>query len=135
MKKTIIIIVLAAFVSCKEEGIKKPNHFIEKETMINIMYDLSLFEAIRNQNPSSFEEYKINPKEYICKKYKIDSLQFAQNNAYYASDIKEYKIMFEKTKSRLDNNKAVVDALIKEEKNKKSTLKIIKPISVKKKIP
>ena len=96
------------------------------------MYDLSLFEAIRNQNPSSFEEYKINPKEYIYKKHKIDSLQFAQNNAYYASDFKEYKKIVEKIKSRLDDNKAVLEVLIKTEKNKKSALKIIKPIGVKK---
>jgi hypothetical protein len=42
------------------------------------MYDLSILDAIKYQNPASLETYKINPSQYIYKKYKIDSAQFAQ---------------------------------------------------------
>jgi hypothetical protein len=45
--------------------------------MIDVMYDLSILDAIKYQNPS-LETYKINPSQYIYKKYKIDSAQFAK---------------------------------------------------------
>jgi hypothetical protein len=58
--------------------------------MIDVMYDLSILDAIKYQNPASLETYKINPSQYIYKKYKIDT-QFAQSNIYYASNYTDYK--------------------------------------------
>ena len=96
MKKSIIIIaVLTLLASCKDEVVPEPDRLIEKEEMVNIMYDLSILEAIKYQNPASLDTFKINPRAYIFKKYKIDSLQFAENNVYYASDYEGYKLMFE----------------------------------------
>ena len=122
-KILLFLVVLSILFSCKKELVKTPNHLIEKEKMVNIMYDLALLEAIKIQNPSSLDSFKINSNEYIFKKYKIDSLQFAQNNIYYAADYKEYKKMFEKIKSRLDKNKISVENVIKEKKKKDILLK------------
>lgn len=124
MKKILpFLFILSTLLSCKKELVKTPNHLIEKDKMVNIMYDLSVLEAIKIQNPSSLDSFKINSNEYIFKKYKIDSLQFAQNNIYYAADYKEYKKMFEKVKKRLDNNKTLVETSIKNIKKKDSLLK------------
>jgi len=124
IKKILLFLVVSSMLfSCQKELVKTPNHLIEKDKMINIMYDLALLEAIKIQNPSSLDSFKINSNEYIFKKYKIDSLQFAQNNIYYAADYKEYKKMFEKIKSRLDKNKIIVENLIKEKKKKDILLK------------
>jgi high-affinity Fe2+/Pb2+ permease len=124
MKKILpFLVVLSIFVSCKKDIIKTPNHLIEKEKMVNIMYDLSLLEAIKVQNPSSLDTFNINPNDYIFKKYKIDSVQFAQSNIYYAADYKEYEKMFKKIKARLDNNKSLVESLIKAQKKKDILLK------------
>src|SRR3970282_2916898 len=91
MKKIIsLLAIISVLVSCKEEVVKKPDRLIEKEAMVNIMYDLSLLEAIKYQNPTSLDTFKINPKKYIYKKYKIDSLQFAKSNTYYGSNYEEY---------------------------------------------
>ena len=123
MKKIIsFLIVLILLTACKQDIVKAPNPLIEKDKMINIMYDLSILEAIKNQNPTSLETYKINANEYIFKKYKIDSVQFAQNNKYYAADYKTYKVMFDEIKARLDKNKKFTEVLIKAE-NKKNRLK------------
>ena len=123
MKKIIsFLIVLILLTACKQDIVKAPIHLIEKEEMINIMYDLSILEAIKNQNPTSLETYKINPNEYIYKKYKIDSVQFAQNNKYYAADYKTYKVIYDEIKARLDKNKKTTEVLIKVE-NKKNRLK------------
>ena len=61
--------------------------------MVNIMYDLALLEAIKYQNPAVLDSNQIHPKQFIYKKYGVDSLQLAQNNVYYASDYKNYKII------------------------------------------
>lgn len=82
------------------------------------MYDLSILEAIKIQNPSSLDTFKINSNQYIYKKHKIDSAQFAQNNIYYAADYQEYKKMYEQVKMRLEKNKFLIEAAIKVEKKK-----------------
>ena len=122
-KSLLFLVVLSILVSCKKELVKTPNHLIEKDKMINIMYDLSLLEAIKIQNPSSLDTFNINPNDYIFKKYRIDSIQFAQSNIYYAADYKEYKLMYEKIKARLDNNKSLVESLIRIQKKKDIRLK------------
>ncbi|MBG6112023.1 hypothetical protein H4V97_002255 [Flavobacterium sp. CG_23.5] len=127
MKKIIILLTIVfVFVSCKDEVVKKPNRLIEKETMVNIMYDLSVLDAIKYQNPASLDTFKINPTQYIYKKYKIDSLQFARSNVYYASNYKDYSDVVDQINARLTKNKASITALIKAEAKKKKAIK--KPI-------
>ena len=92
--------LLLAFIGCNN-AIDKPDNLIEKDKMIDILYDVSLLEAIKSQNISGGISNK-NANIYLYKKYKIDSVQFAQSNKYYASDIEEYKKMFEEVKSRLE---------------------------------
>jgi len=125
MKKIIpFLVVLTILASCKKEIVKTPDHLIEKEKMINIMYDLSILEGIRTINSGSIDNLKIYSNDYIYKKYKIDSVQFVQNNIYYASDYKEYKAMFEQIKSRLDKNKSLMETLVKIESKKITAQKI-----------
>lgn len=93
------ILLLAS--GCGDDAIKKPDNLIEKEKMVDIIYDLSIVEAIRSQRPSVFEKNNVNPNTYIYKKYGIDSLQFAKSNEYYASDIKGYKKIYEEVSKRL----------------------------------
>ena len=119
MKKIIALLVVLIFVSCKEEVVKKPSRLIEKGVMVNIMYDLTILEAMKYQNSVVSDSVMINPSQYIFKKYKIDSLQFVKSNVYYASHYEEYKDMYEQISSRLAKEKEVNDALIKAEKKKK----------------
>lgn len=99
-KRFILMGLLLAFIGCNN-AIDKPDNLIEKDKMIDILYDVSLLEAIKSQNISGGISNK-NANIYLYKKYKIDSVQFAQSNKYYASDIEEYKKMFEVVKSRLE---------------------------------
>jgi hypothetical protein len=120
MRKIITLLtIITLFVSCKEEVVNKPERLIEKDVMVDIMYDLSVLEAIKYQNPTSLDTFKINPREYIFKKYKIDSIQFAKSNVYYASDYEDYKLMFEQITKRLETTKKSADSLVTVEKKKK----------------
>jgi len=100
-KKTIILICcFLALISCNNSSVEKPKNLIEKDKMVDILYDVSVLEAIKNQNINGGVSNKVG-NEYIYKKYKIDSIQFAKSNKYYASDIEEYKKMIEEVKARL----------------------------------
>jgi hypothetical protein len=118
MKKVVSFLAILTFLGCKDDFVKQPKHLIERYQMVNIMYDLSLLEAIKYQNPAVLDSNQINPKQYIYKKYGVDSLQLAQNNVYYASDYKNYKIMFEEVVKRIENDKKKVSDLIKVEEKK-----------------
>ena len=129
MKKVILFLaILTLFFSCKENVVKKPKRLIEKDVMVDIMYDISILDAIRYQNPSSIDSFKINAKDFIFKKYKVDSLQFINSNIYYSSDYEGYKIMFDQVVKRIDNQKTVADSLIKLEEKKLKKVKKIKRI-------
>ena len=120
------LVVFGLLFSCQKELAKEPNQLIEKDKMVNIMYDLSLLDAMKIQNSIALDSFTLNSNEYIYKKYKIDSVQFAQSNIYYAADYKEYTKIVEKVKERLDQNKSVIDSLIKVEKKKEKQRFLIK---------
>jgi hypothetical protein len=114
----LIILVLFLSVSCKKELVKQPNRLIERGKMIDIMYDLSLLDAIKYQNPLSLDSIDTSPTRYILQKYKVDSLQFAQSNIYYAADYDGYKDMFDQIGKRLEKKQKAADSLVKSEEKK-----------------
>ena len=128
MKKGILFFaLLVSFVGCrKEETVKAPKKLIDKAVMVNVFYDLALLEASKYQMMSKTEYQKISPKEFIFKKYNIDSAQFSQSNMYYSSSIEEYKAMFEQVQKRLQTNSDKMDTIIKQKQKK---LKKVTPVS------
>jgi hypothetical protein len=118
-----IILVLFLSVSCKKELVKQPAKLIEKEKMKNIIYDLTLLEAIKYQQPLSLDSVESSPKKFIFKKYKVDSLQFAKSNIYYASDYDGYKEMFDEINARLEKEKKSIDLKVKAEEKKAAKAK------------
>lgn len=114
----LILLVLFLSVSCKKEVVKQPAKLIEKDKMIDIMYDLSLLEAMKYQHTELLDSTETNPTKFILQKYKVDSLQFAQNNMYYASDYENYKDMFDEVDKRLKKVERATDSIVKIEDKK-----------------
>lgn len=113
MKKIVVIICFVfSIVGCNNNAIPKPDNLIEKDKMVSILYDISLLEAIKNQNINGGISTKMS-NEYIYKKYKIDSAQFAKSNKYYASDIEGYKKMFEEVKAKLSKETIKIEKEMK----------------------
>lgn len=110
--------VLFLSVSCKKELVKQPAKLIEKEKMVDIMYDLSLLDAMRYQNPIPLDSVETDPVKFILRKFKVDSLQFAQSNMYYATDYEGYKEMFDEVSKRLAVNQRATDSILKIEEKK-----------------
>ncbi len=122
MKKLIYFIAFILLASCKNELVKKPVKLIDRETMVGIIYDISILDAMKENNPVYIDSFKNNTNNYIFKKHKVDSLSFSQSNAYYAADYNEYEKMYNDVKSRLEKEKAEVSLLLKA-KAKKELLK------------
>lgn len=95
-------LIFAILISCQKPAIPKPDNLIDENEMVDIMVDISILEAIKSQKKVVLEANAINPNTYIFKKYKIDSLQFANSDKFYASDIKKYKEIFDKVNKRIE---------------------------------
>jgi hypothetical protein len=112
--KKIIVIVCCIFsaIGCNTNSVEKPDNLIPKEKMVDILYDISLIEAIKNQNIEGGLSSK-TANDYIYKKYKVDSIQFVKSNKYYVSNMEQYKKMFEEVKARLAKETAKAEAEMK----------------------
>jgi Domain of unknown function (DUF4296) len=99
-----LVIILSFFsllASCNKAEVPKPKNLIDEEVLENIIYDLTLLEAIKTQIPIDKQKFSGKTTSYVYKKYKIDSLQFVKSNQYYATDIDNYKKLFDRVKDRL----------------------------------
>jgi hypothetical protein len=124
MKKIVFLFTFVILlISCNKDLVEKPDNLIDKKVMGDILYDMSILEAIKYQSPDSLFAKGINPKTYIYKKYKIDSLQFAKSSTYYASDYREYKNMYDALDARLKKEKSAVDLIIKKAAKKAEAIK------------
>lgn len=113
MKKLGSIICCVFFaVGCNNNSVEKPDNLIGKDKMTAILYDISLLEAIKNQNINGGLSSKAG-NQYIYKKYKIDSVQFVKSNKYYAANVEEYKKMFEEVKARLTKETLKIESDMK----------------------
>ena len=118
MKKYFLIGVGFCFlISCNNNAIDKPDNLIEKDKMVDIIYDLTILQAMRGNFQAKLDSNNIDAANYVYKKYKIDSLQFANSNRYYASDVASYNRMYNRVNERLVSEKAKADSLAVKESN------------------
>lgn len=104
MKKTAFIII-AAITLAACGGPDKPEKLLTEQEMENIMYDISMLQAIRSFAPQKLTDNNVNAHTYIFKKYKIDSLTLAQNQLYYAQNLDAYKKIQKSVTGRLNADK------------------------------
>lgn len=113
MKKIIVLVCcIFSMVGCKDNAVEKPDNLIPKDKMVDILYDISLIEAVKNQNIQGGLSSK-TANDFIYRKYKVDSLQYVKSNKYYVSNIEEYKKMVEEVKARLAKATTESDAEMK----------------------
>ena len=63
---------------------EKPENLISKDKMAEILYDMFIINSAKGVNRKILRNNGIDPEAYILSKYEIDSIHFAQSNAYYA---------------------------------------------------
>jgi hypothetical protein len=128
MKKLVLIILGALVMSCGNDAVPRPQHLLKERDMVNILYDISLLQAIKSFTPKSLNQNNVEPSKYIYNKYKIDSLTFAENHLYYASNLEKYEKIQKEVAEKIKKNKAQFTT--KAPKTPKiATLKTGKPIT------
>lgn len=102
MKKAICLGALFGLFACSENPVKRPKKLLDEATMENILFDVAVLQAAKINAPEILQANKIEAKDYIYKKYKIDSTTYHQNNRYYAADVNNYRHLHKRILERLE---------------------------------
>jgi len=125
----LVFIIGLCFACNKIDKPKKPDNLIAKDKMVDILFDVFVFNAAKGTDKRILEKNNVTPTVYIYDKYQIDSLQFVKSNEYYAYDIKGYEDMIGKVQARLKAKKEEYQNEIdKEEERRKKRLDSIRKI-------
>ena len=104
MKKIFFLTVFFGLFACNENPVKRPKILLDEAIMENILYDAAILQAANINAPEILQANKIDAKNYIYKKYKIDSATYHQNNRYYAAEVNNYKHMHKRILARLEKH-------------------------------
>lgn len=112
MKKNIVIFLLIILASCNQT--QKPENLLSKEEMIDVLYELSLYQSIKNYNYNMDTLVLNGSVNDLLAKHGLDSLSFIeQSNYYMQEDMLKYSEMYEEVAKRLKNK---VETMKKEKK-------------------
>lgn len=102
MKKILFLSFFVFLAACNNNPVEEPKVKLDEQTMENILYDVAVWQAAKANSPEILKANNIDDKNFIYKKYKIDSTIYRQNNRYYAGNIRKYKHMHKRILTRLE---------------------------------
>ncbi len=111
--KKLIFLLLFIVAACGTRMIDPPEHLIEKDKFVDILFDLTLYNGIRNHTTPVFSTQELRIMPYLYSKYDFDSLQFFESNLYYASRGDLYLAMFDTVRVRIERTEQLMDSLRK----------------------
>ncbi len=119
MKRITLLLVSILFLAC-ESGPEKPGRLLSEDEMANVIYDINMVQSMRSSQPLALDDNNVDAKKYIFKKYKLDSLTFAQNTAWYAANMEQYEAIEKKVSDRIRKEKDALTPKADTTKVKKS---------------
>jgi len=93
--------------------------------MADIIQEMAVVNAAKSSNPAVFNQYEIEPTDFIFKKYEVDSLQFVASDRYYISRPDQYKNIYKIIEKRIET-KAKEMTKAKNEKDSITRLEKVK---------
>lgn len=120
--RLLVILVIGQFLSCQEVVRPQvPEQIIPESQMVEILVEAYIGNAARSNNNRVLRMGGVQLDSILYQKYGIDSLQFAQNTAYYAAQIDPYMRILQGVEKELTLVKKSLDsiALIDAEQQKK----------------
>lgn len=120
---TIILIFTLTFFGCQNvKQPEKPKNLIAKDKMIDMLTEAYLANAARSVDNKSIISKGIKMDSLVYKNFGVDSIQFAQSNEFYASDVNVYMEIFQKVEARLTGMQKEMDSIRETEKSKKDSI-------------
>jgi len=107
LKRFILFIgIIFTVIGCNNlKGPEKPKNLISKDKMVDILIDAKLIISASSKNKIIMRDSSLNINTYVYEKHKIDSLQFALSNNYYAFHVEDYEDIYTKLADSLDRLK------------------------------
>lgn len=114
MKQLGIIFCFVLFLAaCAEAVIEKPKNLILKDKMTDILYDMSVLQAMKATNLENLKELDEQMMPLIYKNHNIDSVQFVQSDLYYASMPATYQNIYKAVEKRLKEHQEALNEVRK----------------------
>lgn len=111
-KKACYILCCLVIFACQSiDKPRPPQNLIPENKMVDILTDTYLSNAARGVNNRMIREKGYKLDKTLYKTYAIDSVQFIESNAYYASNLEQYATIIEKVTARLELLKKESDSL------------------------
>lgn len=120
---TIILIFTFVFFGCQNvKQPEKPKNLIAKDKMIDMLTEAYLANAARSVDNKSIISKGIKMDSVVYRNFGVDSLQFAQSNEFYASDVNVYREIFQKVEAKLTRMEKKMDSIRETEKSRKDSI-------------
>lgn len=114
MKRCLILFVL--LIACEANTANPPPaDLITEDTMEQILYDINLLKAIKNNRFGREVPKEILNNNYILRKYNIADSTLKQNQIYYAQSPKRLFAMYNLIYKRLEKIEDSISVLVKKE--------------------
>lgn len=114
MKYWPVLLMLFGLWACQDVKLpEKPKNLIGKDKMVEVLTEAYLANAARSIDNKTIVDRGIKMDSLFYTKFGVDSLQFAQSNAFYAADINMYITIFEEVEARLDGMEKNLDSIRK----------------------
>ena len=88
--------------------------------MVNVLYEISILDAMSTFKPRNKDFEQIYGKPYIFLKYGVDSLQLAKSDQYYAKFPRVYHKIYSRVLEKMKKTKDSFDLLGKNQKKIKN---------------
>ena len=122
-----LIALISGLIVTACQDVKRPQipaNLIAQEAMVSVLVDAYTINAARSIDNRIIVNNGVLLDSILYSKHHIDSLQFAQSNAYYASDLELYKKLFLKVEEKLKIEKIKKDTLYAQYKRAKELQRI-----------
>jgi phosphorylcholine metabolism protein LicD len=119
--KFYLLVPIFFFISCKDQSIKIPKEIFPKETMISILVDIHIADAVAKEK--KLKDIKLSnqlKKTYfnnVLEKHNITKEDFEKSTSFYENNIELMQEIYEKVMIVLSEK----EALLNGEKNKPKT--------------
>jgi hypothetical protein len=91
--------------------VEPPERLIAKEKIVDILYELAIYNGVKNKIIQDFNSAEFQIMPYLYSKYDFDSVQFFESNFYYASQGDLYVAMFDTVRARIERTEKLLDSL------------------------
>lgn len=119
MKPLLVIVITLVLFGCQEViRPERPENLIPKEKMVQILAESYTGNAARSVRNRTLRDAGITLDSILYAEYDIDSITFAESNAYYASQLNDYIQIMTEVEAILSAKKKRLDSVLELEAQK-----------------